>query len=268
MVLNRRLYIWTGVVLFLLIFCIRGVWLYEGTIDAKDEAIEQATQRRERAEDREQVQRTLTEGIRQDSLRRDLLAQEAIANLRVELGRQQANIRELISASNQLQTTILAEPEIIESASSDDLALSIPPKVVEAYPNYSFASIEWIPEFNSFEINRMMGNAILLSLTEVLNLRLQKDNLNEQIDLFNGRETSLNSIISQQEIRIDAWTVRAESAEDLNAVSLSLVETLEEERDTWEDKSKSQGRQLFFYKWGTRIGLAAGIAAGVIVATR
>lgn len=263
--MSRGIVVTGLVILFVLVVIVRGIWIYEGTITAKDEVIQIAEAQRVRAEDREKTQRELTEEIRQDSLRRDLLARESISSLRLEIGTIQASMRRLEQADMQLISTLQDQPEIVESASNDSLALSIPPKILEIYPQYSNASVNYFADLDLFEINRSAASAFLLSLNVIPTLHSRIGNLSGQIDLQRGEVTSLNSIIAQQDIRVDAWTVRAESAELLNERRLVVMDSLGIERDAWEDKSNAQGKQLFLYKWGTRIGLTAAIVVGVLV---
>ena len=264
--MSRGIVISGLIILFVLIAIVRGIWIYEGTITAKDEVIQLATAQRVRSEDREKIQRELTEEIRQDSLRRDLLAREAISNIRTELGSLQSNIRGLERSNRQLQATLQVQPEIVEAASSDEVALSIPPKILELYPQYSDSSINYFSDIDLFEINRPGANAFLLSLNEVDILRANVENLGGQIVLHKSAEERLDAIIEEQNNRVSAWTDRAESAEDLNKARRDVILTLTNEKDAWEDKSKVQGRQLFLYKWGTRIGLTAVAVVGVLVA--
>ena len=261
-------YIIPILVLFCLFAIVRGIWIYEGIIKVKDAVIVDKENRRKVEQEKVLMLQERYADVRADSQKRDLMAQEAIGELRLDIGTLQSSMRSLERANTQLRTDLQALPPEIESASDDEVALSIPPKILETYPQYEGSEVFYIPDLDAFEFNRIAVNAVRLSLDEVLNLRIQIENADGQIVAAQEQFSNFESIIENQNTRIQSWTDQTNAAEALAEGRNVLVLSLEDERDAWVDKSKAQSKQLFFYKWGTRIGITAGIVVGALVATR
>jgi len=146
--------------------------------------------------------------------------------------------------------------------------MSIPPKVDTAYPQFSGAFFGFDNIDGLFKGDRMFASAVRLSLEEVLSLRLQTHNQGVIMGNQEREVVQFRGIITEKDIQILSWKDRLEASTELGLTKDNTIGAFEGEKDAWEDKSKAQARQIFWYKWQARLGLGAAAILGVVVASK
>lgn len=234
---------------------------YNAAIEVKEEARVAAQKAQAAAEAEKEAAAAETEEKISNAQREINQLRRGITTLRRQItGLQEENI--------ELQEGLDELPAIIESTSDEELAASVPPLVSELYPMRPSVLFVYDHVTGLFNGDRSFANAVRLSFEETASLRIQLSNSQNILDLRNGEVTSLNFVIAQEQEKVKTWKELTQATQIESNARLITIDALTEEREAWEDKSKAQSRQLFLYRWGTRIGVGAAIGFGIYAASK
>jgi len=206
--------------------------------------------------------------VEEESELKDEVAEQEINLLMRNITTLRRSVSTLREANTVLQEELTLLPEEIISTDDETLALKIPPKVDEVYPDFAGSTLIFLPEKSAFQGDRMFANAVLLSLNEVVSLRFRTSNQQSIISDQDETIFSFQGIVTEKDTQIESWKVRYEASELLSATQDGTILAFSTEKDAWEEKSRTQARQIFWYKWGTRVGLGAAVSLGVYAATK
>jgi len=234
---------------------------YTAAIEVKEEA-RIAAQAAQEAAELEKSEVEIESAEKNEAADREInRLRRGITTLRREVtGLQEENI--------ELQVGLDELPAVIDSTSDEELAASIPPLVTLLYPLRPEIFFGYDPLTGLFNGDRSFANAVRLSFEEVASLRIQLMNSQNIVDLRDGEVTSLNFVVAQEQEKVKTWKELQESTQVESNARLVTIDALTSEKNAWEDKSKAQSRQLFLYRWGTRIGVGAAIGIGIYAAGR
>jgi len=234
---------------------------YSAAIEVKEEA-RVAAQKAQEAAELEKSEVEIESAEANEAADREInRLRRGITTLRREVtGLQEENI--------ELQEGLDELPAVIDASSDEELAASIPPLVTLLYPLRPEVLFGYDPVTGLFNGDRSFANAVRLSFEETASLRIQLTNSQNILDLRNGEVTSLNFVIAQEQDKVKTWKNLTQATQTESNARLITIDALTEEREAWEDKSKAQARQLFLYKWGTRIGVGAAVAFGIYAGTK
>ena len=234
---------------------------YSAAIEVKEEARVAAQEAQEAAEAEKTAVETESAEANEAADREISRLRRGITTLRREVsGLQEENI--------ELQEGLDELPAVIDASSDEELAASIPPLVTLLYPLRPEIYFGYDPVTGLFNGDRSFANAVRLSFEETASLRIQLSNSQNILDLRNGEVTSLNFVIAQEQDKVKTWRELQEATQTESNARLITIDALSEEREAWEDKSRAQSRQLFLYRWGTRIGVGAAVAFGIYAASK
>jgi len=206
--------------------------------------------------------------VETESAEREAEAEQEINTLLGNITRLRRSVSTLREANTVLQEELVLAPEEIVSATDTELASSIPPKIDEVYPNFTGAVVVFVPEKEAFEGNRIFANAVRLSLEEVISLRFQTANQQGIINTQDEEIFSFQGIVTEKDVQITSWQDRLEASETLSELKSGTIIAFTDEKDAWEEKSRAQAKQLFWYRWGTRIGIGSVAVIGIVAASR
>jgi uncharacterized protein YfcZ (UPF0381/DUF406 family) len=192
-------------------------------------------------------------------------AQARITSLEAKNRAKSARIHDLVSDNIQLEESLATSRFRAESSEPPEIAQEISERLFLLYPELE---VEFTFEDDRFKGNRAFANAVLISLEEVDVGRIQIHNLKVINQINEESIVNLKEVIGQKDIQIGGWEDRHRALENVLNTEQLLTQALKDERDVWENKADAQSRKLFFYKWGTRIGLAGGAIIGIIAVTQ
>jgi len=241
---------------------------YDRVVEFWDAKIQVAEAARVEAEADQQMAEEAKVLVEEESAEKDAQASQEIDRLLGNITTLRRSVSTLREANTVLQEELTIIPEEIISATDENLALSIPPKIDTVYPQFEGATVVFIPEKEAFEGNRIFANAVRLSLEEVISLRFQTTN---QQGIINTQDTEIfafQGIITEKDVQITSWKDRHAASETLSDLKSGTILAFTDEKDAWEEKSRAQAKQLFWYRWGTRIGIGSVAVIGIVAASR
>ena len=234
---------------------------YTAAIEVKEEARVAAQEAQEAAE----LEKTEVEA---ESAEANEAADREINRLRRGITTLRREVTGLQEENIKLQVGLDELPAVIDASSDEELAASIPPLVTLLYPTRPEIFFSYDLVTGLFNGDRSFANAVRLSFEETASLRIQLSNSQSILDLRNGEVTSLNFVIAQEQDKVKTWRELQQATQTESNARLITIDALSEEREAWEDKSKAQARQLFLYKWASRIGVGAAIGFGIYTASK
>jgi len=234
---------------------------YNAAIEVKEEARVAAQAAQVAAEDAK-------EAAASEAEEKISIADTEITRLRRGITTLRREVTGLQEENIELQVGLDELPAVIDSTSDEELAASIPPLVTFLYPLRPEIFFGYDPVTGLFNGDRSFANAVRLSFEEVASLRIQLTNSQNIVNLRNGEITSLNFVVAQEQEKVMTWKELQETTQVESNARLVTIDAVTNERNAWEDKSKAQSRQLFLYRWGTRIGVGAAIGFGIYAASK
>lgn len=254
---------------FILFFGSRSlVSYYDRMVEFWDAQIQVAEAARILAEEDQAVAEAEKVLIEEEAAEQDEAAEQEINSLMRNITTLRRSVSTLREANTVLQEELTLLPEEIISTDDETLASVIPPKIDEVYPDFAGSTLVFIPENNAFTGDRMFANAVLLSLNEVVSLRFTTENQQSIISDQDETIFSFQGVVTEKDTQIESWKVRYEASETLGDTKTNTILAFSTEKDAWEEKSRAQAKQIFWYKWGTRVGLGAAVGLGVYAATK
>lgn len=264
-----RSIILVGLFLIFSLFLANGaIGRYRDLIIRYDAQIEAKEKEREKAEAAQVVAEDNLVVITEEAEERDADAERTIIGLQRNITTlNRANIT-LRSANDELQDELELVPDEIESASDEELADSIPPKIDTAYPQFSGSTFRFDGIDGLFKGDRMFASAVRFSLEEVLSLRLQTHNQGVIMGNQENEILQFRGIVTEKDIQILTWKDRLAASTTLGLTKDGTISAFEGEKDAWEDKSKAQARQIFWYRWTSRVGIGSAVILGIVAVTK
>jgi len=237
----------------------------DGKLAEKDDEIIQAQALTAIARDNQKKVQNQYEEVVAKAEEKAKAAQTRITSLEAKNRAKSARIHDLVSDNVSLEESLATSRSRVESSEPPEIVQEIPDRLFLLYPELE---VKFTFEDDQFKGDRAFANAVLISLEEVDIGRIQIHNLKAINQMVEESRANLEEVIGHKNIQIGSWKDRHTALEEVLVTSQFLTQALKDERDVWEDKSEAQRRRLFFYKWGTRIGLAGGAVIGIIMATQ
>jgi len=253
---------------FIFFFASRSIIsYYDKVVEFWDAQIQVAEAARIEAEEAQELAEAAKILVEEESAEKDAIAEQEIDRLLGNITTLRRSVSTLREANTVLQEELILIPEEIIATTDETLALSIPPKIDEVYPDFAGSTLTFDARNNAFQGNRMFANAIFLSLNEVISLRFQTKNQQEIINTQDTEIFSFQGIVVEKDVQIQSWKTRYEASEILSDTQNGTIAAFSTEKDAWEEKSRAQAKQIFWYKWGTRIGVSSAVIIGIIATT-
>lgn len=266
---SNKYIIISALAVFIFFFGSRSlVSYYDRMIEFWDARIQVAEAARKQAETDQAIAEADKILIEEESAEKNEAAEQEINSLLSNITRLRRSVSTLREANTVLQEELLLVPEEIISTTDETLALKIPPKIDKVYPDFVGSSVVFQPENKVFVGNRMFANAVLLSLNEVISLRFQTANQQSIITSQDEEIFNFQGVITEKDVQIQSWQTRFEASETLGDTKTNTILAFSTEKDAWEEKSRAQAKQIFWYRWGTRVGIGAAVGLGVYAATK